>query len=77
MLERMGTKTVIAETSAEDVDRQVAGLMRRPELLRLIGLHDVTVWRLVKLGKFPAPVHIGRAVAWRRADVANWLENLK
>lgn len=35
-----------------------------------------TYYRLIKEGKFPAPVRLagGRAVAWRESDIDRWIE---
>ena len=56
----------------------VEGLMRKPEVLKLLGCHDTTLWRLCRDRKFPQPVHpTPRLVAWRRAEVLGWLRNLK
>ena len=57
----------------------IEGLMRKPEVLRLLQCHDVTLWRMVRRKAFPSPVHLTstRAVAWRRADVLRWLAELK
>jgi predicted DNA-binding transcriptional regulator AlpA len=56
----------------------VEGLMRKPEVLKLLGCHDTTLWRLCRDHKFPQPVHpTSRLVAWRRAEVLKWFRNLK
>jgi prophage regulatory protein len=52
--------------------------MRRAEVLSIAGIHNVTLWRLIRRGEFPKPVHVtSKAVAWRRAEVARWLAELK
>jgi len=56
----------------------VEGLMRRPEVLSLVRCHKVTLWRMIRRGTFPKPVHITtKAVAWRRSEVLAWLKNLQ
>ena len=56
------------------------GFLREPEVLLLVPLSRSTLWRRVKLGEFPKPLRLGgsrsRAVAWRRADVDEWLNGL-
>jgi prophage regulatory protein len=52
-----------------------AKLLRRRDVLRLVGVDAVTLWRWRKAGTFPAPVKITRqTLRWREADIANWLE---
>jgi predicted DNA-binding transcriptional regulator AlpA len=85
---------IVAAKSFEESPTTAApieGLMRRSELLRLVGCHYVTIWRMIRAGKFPKPVHYpylgkakidrnnitSRAVAWRRSEVLAWLANLK
>jgi prophage regulatory protein len=49
-------------------------LLNFAELKAIVGLSRVTVWRLVRAGKFPAPIEIspGRR-AWDISDVRSWL----
>ena len=49
----------------------------RPEVLRITGWSDTTLWREAKAQRFPAPVHIspGR-VAWLESEVAEWQRKL-
>jgi predicted DNA-binding transcriptional regulator AlpA len=36
---------------------------------------SATLWRLVKAGKFPAPVRLSdRITAWRVEDVRTWMQ---
>lgn len=50
-------------------------LLRRHEVLRIIGVNAVTLWRWRKAGAFPAPVKVTRqTLSWRESDIANWLE---
>src|SRR5262245_12733127 len=49
-------------------------LLRLPEVKRLVGFSATsTIYRLMALGEFPAPVKIGaRAVAWPALAIAQW-----
>lgn len=50
-------------------------LLRLPEVMRLTGLSRTTIYRLMKMNRFPDRVLIGaRAVAWRETDILAWLE---
>ena len=50
--------------------------LKRLEVLALVGLSYVTVWRLEKSGNFPARKRLspGR-VAWLRSEVEEWIQN--
>lgn len=49
-------------------------LLRKTELLEIVGVSDATLDRMVRAGRFPAPLRIGkRAVAWPEAEVREWL----
>ncbi|WP_375573265.1 AlpA family phage regulatory protein [Seohaeicola saemankumensis] len=49
---------------------------RRPEIERLTGLSRSTIYAMMAAGAFPRPVKLGkRAVGWRRADIALWLDS--
>ncbi|HXG72598.1 MAG TPA: AlpA family phage regulatory protein [Gemmatimonadaceae bacterium] len=48
------------------------------DLRRVVGLANVTVWRLRRAGLFPQPLRlsVGR-IGWRRADLEAWLSERK
>ena len=49
-------------------------IMRKSEVLDVIGLSYSHLKRLVKSGEFPAPVKLGvRAVGWLSEEVDEWL----
>lgn len=52
-------------------------ILKRSEVIALVGLGYTTVWRLEKAGKFPArkQLSVGR-VGWVRSEVEAWLEGL-
>jgi len=53
-------------------------LIRKPELMSMIGLSDSTIWRLEKGGRFPRRIRLGgNAVAWSASEIALWLEQQK
>jgi len=53
-----------------DMDR----LIRRKQLLGLIGLSCTTQWRLERAGLFPARVKLGMgSVGWHLAEVEEWV----
>jgi prophage regulatory protein len=45
------------------------------ETCAIVNLSRTTLWRLARVGDFPAPVRIspGR-IAWRRSDLERWIE---
>ena len=51
-------------------------VLRRPEVQTLTGIPRSTLYAKIAVGDFPAPIKIGqRAVAWREAEVNDWLSN--
>ncbi len=50
-------------------------VIRKRELLKMIPLSDVTVWRLEKKGEFPKRFTLGgRAVGWFADEIDEWLD---
>lgn len=51
-------------------------VLRRKEMLALVGLGYATVWRLEKAGNFPARKKLtpGR-VGWLRSEVEAWINS--
>jgi prophage regulatory protein len=53
---------------------EASKLIRRKELLNLIGVSCATQWRLEKAGLFPVRVQLGKSsVAWRLSEVEEWI----
>ncbi|WP_419942855.1 helix-turn-helix transcriptional regulator [Candidatus Palauibacter sp.] len=49
-------------------------ILRRPQVLRRIGLGKSTLYRMLDGGTFPRPVKLGlRAVGWREDEIEDWL----
>lgn len=50
-------------------------VIRKPELLGMIGLSDATVWRMERAGRFPRRINLGgNSVGWIDAEIAAWLD---
>jgi len=51
-------------------------LLRRSEVVKIVGLGYTTIWRLEKVGSFPArkQLSVGR-VAWLRSEVEQWIDS--
>ena len=50
--------------------------LRRTQVENLTGLSRSTIYSMVADGSFPKQIKIGRrAVAWREADIVNWMNN--
>ena len=48
-------------------------LLRMASVIQVTGLVRSTIYKLIAEDKFPSPVRlVGRAVAWRRADLERW-----
>jgi prophage regulatory protein len=53
-------------------------ILRLKELTCIVGLSRSSIYRLVSLGMFPAPIKIGvSAVGWDSADIDSWLTERK
>jgi prophage regulatory protein len=51
-------------------------LIRRKELVRIIGYSSTSIWRRIKEGSFPLAVRIGpAAVAWKLSEVEEWMNS--
>jgi len=49
-------------------------IIRRDELLMLVGLSDATIWRMEKAGRFPRRIQLGRnSVGWLSDEVDAWM----
>lgn len=52
-------------------------LLPRKAVEKLSGLSRATIYRLIKIGKFPRPLSIGTgSVRWRQSDVVAWQQSL-
>lgn len=52
------------------------GIYRRNEVLRVTGLGDNTIRRLIERGEFPRPIQLApRVIGWRRAEVHAWIDS--
>lgn len=53
-------------------------LYRRPQVEALTGLSRASIYAMMDEGTFPRPVRLGkRAVAWREADLSEWMDTLQ
>lgn len=53
-------------------DRQ--RIIRKPELLNMIGLSDPTIWRMEKAGNFPKRLRLGgNSCGWLESEISGWL----
>ena len=53
-------------------DRQ--RIIRKPELLNMIGLSDASVWRMEKEGTFPKRLRLGgNSCGWLESEITGWL----
>lgn len=49
-------------------------ILRKPELLNMVGLSDPTVWRMEKDGKFPKRLRLGgNSCGWLISEINTWL----
>ncbi|WP_149779032.1 helix-turn-helix transcriptional regulator [Roseovarius litoreus] len=53
-------------------------IIRRPEVEKITGLSRSTLYSMMADHNFPRPIKLGkRAVGWREADIAAWVESRK
>lgn len=52
-------------------------LLRRREVEKIAGISRASIYRLIKAGKFPAPVNLGTgSVRWKQSDLISWQSSL-
>lgn len=58
-------------------DHIVDFLLPRKTVEKMSGLSRATIYRLIKLGKFPRPLSLGTgSVRWRQSDIIAWQHSL-
>lgn len=61
-----------------DGGNKLDGLLREAEVRKLTGLSRSQRYRMVKAGRFPAPLQVSqRAVAWAASSIQEWLSSLR
>jgi excisionase family DNA binding protein len=50
-------------------------LLKANEVAQMLSISTRTLWRLVSVKKFPAPVRVGGSTRWRAAEVEAWVES--
>lgn len=64
----------VARTIQQQNTPPTIGFYRKPELLKLLGISDTTLWRMEQAGEFVKRKQItSRLVGWNRAEVDNWI----
>lgn len=52
-------------------------IIRKPELLKKVGLSHPTIWRKEKEGKFPKRISLGaNSSGWIESEVDDWIKDL-
>jgi len=50
-------------------------VMRKKEVLAIVGLSDVSVWRQERAGTFPKRLRLGgNSVGWLKSEIDGWLQ---
>lgn len=50
-------------------------IIRKKELLNMIGLSDSTVWRMENKGEFPIRLRIGKGCGWLESEIHGWIKS--
>lgn len=49
-------------------------IIRKPELLNMLGLSDPTIYRMEKAGRFPKRLRLGgNSCGWLASEVEGWI----
>ncbi len=53
---------------------QVPLVLRKKQMLAMVGLSESTIYALRKAGKFPEPIQLSeKAMGWRGAEIEEWV----
>ena len=51
-------------------------ILKTNEVVKIIGLSKVTIWRIEKSGTFPKRINLtNRRVGWIESEILEWLES--
>lgn len=49
-------------------------ILRGPEVYKMVGLSEATVWRMRRVGQFPKPIRLGgNSIGWPEQEIIDWL----
>lgn len=51
-------------------------MVRLPEVIRRMGVSRPTIYRMIKKGAFPKPVHFGGSSVWPESDIVSYQQQL-
>lgn len=52
-------------------------IIRKPELLNMVGLSDPTIWRMERDGIFPKRLRLGgNSCGWLSTEIDAWLKSI-
>ena len=62
-------------TAHLDLQKHIDPLLRRPDVLRVTGLTQSAMYRLLRAGAFPEPVQITEGTnGWRQSEIIGWID---
>lgn len=51
-------------------------LIKLKDVTEMTTLSKATIYRLMKQGTFPGPIHLGsKSVAWKQSEIIEWIES--
>ncbi len=67
----------LVSQSKQTTAKESVGFVRQKKLLQeYVPFSAATLWRLVKVGRFPQPIRIANQITvWRISDVMIWAQN--
>jgi len=64
-----------AKTAHLELQNHIDPLLRRPDVLRVTGLSQSAMYRLLRAGEFPRAVQITESTTgWRQSEIISWID---
>lgn len=75
LLQYLMSRSIPAQ-SAKQASPLNERIVRAKEVIKITGLSRTTIWRMEKVGTFPARVSLGgNSVGWKHSEVQQWLNS--
>ena len=56
--------------------KQIVRILRKPEVLDMVGVSDATLWRWERDGKFPKRIQLGsNSCGWIEGEILDWVQD--